>query len=1239
MSTKAGFSIGIENLLIPKEKRWSARLTEMKAKKNEIYEKLGAITILESDQRILSRFTSISDSLKNSLLEIFQNEDSLNALYLIIFSGARGNLTQIRQLIGIRGLIVNPIGQVIKSPILSNFKEGISLTEFLLSCYGARKGIVDTALRTASAGYLTRRLVDVSHFQVISMQDCNTRRGIRLFPLTRNDGKVLVTFKQRRYGRSLSYPIPRTGYRNLFLNKQVRHQIRQKYQHTLFRSSLLCRAPFLSAIRQLSVNTYGDKKAYFQVNKLVNRKFQKECRYFTLCQHCYGWSLADGEIVHMGETVGILAAQSIGEPGTQLTMRTFHTGGVFSGGTFDILRSSINGKVFFPKMISGRIARSRTGKIGLLTRESGSILLKSHPNKRYKRKINKHKICTLLLRIGTKYYKTKNLCIEREIRFPKNILLLIRQGEVVTTNSRIALIDTRKHLHTREAQIRTYRTPNSGELFFEHVTLKKICSFVELEQFEKIEPWKFWLSLSLEAFQKIRTIGLARLILKAAEPLGINKNFPNPFLFNWKRGDYIRRNATLTKIRIIKPSYYPIVVQFKKVKLMIGCWQSLLHGSRAFFNDKIYFFYSSNRNYRILISQTTTFPTITYFLVDYGKNIFFSDLLRIEDNLTKKNPSLKLRKQKNHNITIITLSTFSTLDSFLRKFYRIRRTWTYSKISIRQLFFINRRALKKKKSFFVVFTKYIRNSNLYNIFLQDAVKRKISQICRQLQLPRLHFPAFQIFNYGNQKTFVGGFLLFCNEPSLRKKSGFLCNKQELSWIKIKIVALFYLFRTTQSKYSPNLNLKKNISFSFRRNSCLGTVGLILQLSRRILLLKFFGNVKERQYENHYWAIQRIQRQWKHTSSASKNVALLNFLTTNAAEIHQTRTSKEFFLLTKAQVKRYVHSLGVRPFFLGKWKRAPTHVTGEAGPCEIGQRISLDRNLVLLRYGCRILLENDSILPWNSESILPSHRPLTATHGRVTKTGDITSGIPQIEALLEIRMQTGISIFLDTLYKKFLEKGCFNGVARRKASHFRLRVIVDRVQRIYQANGVTIDDKHLEVLVRPIAFAQVIQDNAQEYSLIQGEKHPLDMMERINYIRMVKHWHKKKSVHEWEPRVFYKPLLFGLTKCALRNTSFLSAASFQETSRVLSRAALSGRIDFLLGLKENLILGTRLPIGTNSRFFTGKSAVARNFEPKISIKTRYFTRTKDKIIKRKRIFIWIDALCYLDIGHNSHMREE
>jgi DNA-directed RNA polymerase subunit beta' len=151
------------------------------------------------------------------------------------------------------------------------------------------------------------------------------------------------------------------------------------------------------------------------------------------------------------------------------------------------------------------------------------------------------------------------------------------------------------------------------------------------------------------------------------------------------------------------------------------------------------------------------------------------------------------------------------------------------------------------------------------------------------------------------------------------------------------------------------------------------------------------------------------------------------------------------------------------------------------------------------------------------------------------------------------------------------------------------VIIDRVQRIYKTNGVTLDDKHLELLVRPIAFTQVVNDQSKETSRIQGEKHSLEVLERINYTRIVKNWKKKESCHNWEPRILYKPLLFGLTKGALHSTSFLSAASFQETSRILSRAAVEGRIDLLVGLKENLILGTRLPIGTSNRFFDLKTS--------------------------------------------------
>jgi DNA-directed RNA polymerase subunit beta' len=288
-----------------------------------------------------------------------------------------------------RCLIVDPIGKLVEYPIRSNLKEGITLTEFLLSCYGARKGIVDTALRTARAGYLTRRLIDIAHFQVVNIRDCNTRRGIRLFPLSTQDGRVLIPLVQRRKGRALSHPIPGFRPRNFFLDTKFTLQVGKEYPYALFRSSLVCRAPFLAALSQQFSNSENEKlviekKAFLKTSYSTQRNKRRHSR---LCQYCYGWSLSERDLVHMGDAVGILAAQSIGEPGTQITMRTFHTGGVFSGVNSESLRRQISGKVFFKKMLKGRLARSKTGQIGFLTRESSSILLKDLVLKGKKRKV------------------------------------------------------------------------------------------------------------------------------------------------------------------------------------------------------------------------------------------------------------------------------------------------------------------------------------------------------------------------------------------------------------------------------------------------------------------------------------------------------------------------------------------------------------------------------------------------------------------------------------------------------------------------------------------------------------------------------------------------------------------------------------------------------------------------------------------------------------------------------------
>jgi hypothetical protein len=371
------------------------------------------------------------------------------------------------------------------------------------------------------------------------------------------------------------------------------------------------------------------------------------------------------------------------------------------------------------------------------------------------------------------------------------------------------------------------------------------------------------------------------------------------------------------------------------------------------------------------------------------------------------------------------------------------------------------------------------------------------------------------------------------------------------------------------------------------------------------LLKFSGNPEKKSLSTYTWSLEATQQQWKYTNKGNDQVEILSFLTKKPTEIHQNIASKEFFFLQKDHLNAYIYPLKRRPLFLGRWEGPPVHRTGHAGPRRIGQRIAFGRVILIIRRGTRIVIESDRFLSWQPGSILPCQRPLTATRGRRTKSGDITSGIPRVEAFLEIRSQTGIPNLLEGLYQCFLQKGFLNRVAARKSLHFCQRVIIDGVLRIYQTNGVILDDKHLELIVRPISFVQVIQDSSNKNQIVQGENHPLENLERINWDRALLNWQKKESFREWKPKILYKPLLFGLTKRALRNASFLSAASFQETSRVLAQAAIRRRIDYLHGLKENLILGIRLPIGTNARFqaFNFLSINKKKDAPKIKVRIK------------------------------------
>ena len=329
-ATKAGVSISIDDLQVPPVKRQMLDEAEAEIRATEARYSRGEITEVERFQKVIDTWNSTSESLKDEVVKNFQATDPLNSVYMMAFSGARGNLSQVRQLVGMRGLMADPQGEIIDLPIKTNFREGLTVTEYIISSYGARKGLVDTALRTADSGYLTRRLVDVAQDVIVREIDCGTSRCITAKSMTDGD-RVLIPLSTRLLGRVLAEDVidPKTGEVIAKRNQDIDNKLAQKIGQTVdtvkVRSPLTCEAAR------------------------------------SVCQHCYGWSLAHGNFVDLGEAVGIIAAQSIGEPGTQLTMRTFHTGGVFTGEVARQVRAGFAGTLRFDKKLRTRWVRSRHG--------------------------------------------------------------------------------------------------------------------------------------------------------------------------------------------------------------------------------------------------------------------------------------------------------------------------------------------------------------------------------------------------------------------------------------------------------------------------------------------------------------------------------------------------------------------------------------------------------------------------------------------------------------------------------------------------------------------------------------------------------------------------------------------------------------------------------------------------------------------------------------------------------------
>ncbi len=364
-ATRSGSSIGITDMVVPDVKASILAKSEERVKEIESQMNAGLITSGEKYNKVVDIWTKTTDDLANAMMAQLGKEtvinregkevqqDSFNSVYMMADSGARGSQSQIRQLAGMRGLMARPDGSIIETPITANFREGLNVLEYFVSTHGARKGLADTALKTANSGYLTRRLVDVAQDIVVTEPDCGTSKGLTLQAVVK-DGEIVERLSYRILGRVLAEPITNKEHKVILDAGTLIEEKESRIIDELGVDRVVVRSPITCKSR------YG------------------------VCAQCYGRDLARGHKVNVGEAVGVIAAQSIGEPGTQLTMRTFHIGGAASS---SVKTSSIDiksaGVVQFVNM---KTVTNKDGQIVVVSR-SGELLIvneNGYERERYK---------------------------------------------------------------------------------------------------------------------------------------------------------------------------------------------------------------------------------------------------------------------------------------------------------------------------------------------------------------------------------------------------------------------------------------------------------------------------------------------------------------------------------------------------------------------------------------------------------------------------------------------------------------------------------------------------------------------------------------------------------------------------------------------------------------------------------------------------------------------------------------
>ena len=1178
-ATKSGVTISIADLSVPESKKALLQEAEAEIEKSTNRYLKGEITEVERYTKVIDTWSETTAKLTEQVVDNF---DKLNPVYMMAFSGARGNLSQVSQLVGMRGLMADAQGQIIDLPITSNFKEGLSVTEYIISSYGARKGLVDTALKTADSGYLTRRLVDVAQDVIIRDEDCGTDKYINMKSITDGDS-VIVPLIDRLLGRTVAQDILDEDGKTVLVTKDT----------TLDRNDI-------------------KKISHLNLSELKVRSGLTCGLEYGVCQKCYGWALTTQKLVDVGEAIGIIAAQSIGEPGTQLTMRTFHTGGAV--GVKEATREiHANAAGTISSKIKTRELRTRHGDVVRVSICESDIEISS----------------------GKK---------SQTYHIPAGATILFEDGQKVEKDYKLAEYKPSSNDGSRltEKATKDINSDMSGEVLFE--------DFIADEKKDRQgnisrtanKNGIVWIiggdvynlpggsKVLVENEQKIKAGDKLAETLMISEHGGEVRYAEDLEIETIKSGkNKINKIVHGKEITIVIASLSPANASFEQTKKE-QLWTVKKTGEKYIVKAPIDTTVENGMILAELIDDECTVESsgeIRYIDIEVDDNQIVTksgNIVFIPEEIHQVNKDSSLKMVENG--TFVTAGTEVIKDIYchidgiveFKEFNEVIHEVTIRPGEVHTLPSMSE--LKVEEGAVVeagtVIAKGVKakETSIVTIMEMDFDDLDIDDLDEEIDTSSLE------------------------EESLEDKPiQILIRPVQTMFIEPKEVSIKFdttdelinIVPVTQLQYKDGARVRNLDGATLTRTS------LVLQMQGYLSHLKGLVEL-DAKGELKIVVLETLIVRREQEGNSKMNKSLQTALLVENGEIIEAKTpvaKTEVLAINDGVASIKGDSSESRRLLVNcsgfetviETKKKPSVKKGDfikldselASSGEVatvsGQIVDVTSNSVTIRNGRPYLISPGTMLQVEEGSLVLRGDMLATLVFEREKTGDIVQGLPRVEELLEARKpkdcailaeadgvaeieieddmprlflvtdegsRTEIKFAIDASIvvqnKQKIKKGqpLTSGplnphdVIRLCGPEEAQQYLVDEVQRVYRSQGVEIADKHIEIIVRQMTKKVRVVDSG-DTNLLPGELVEVQTFENEN--KIVREHEGAEATCEY--------MLLGITKASLNTESFISAASFQETTRILTEAAVDGKKDLLRGLKENVIIGRLIPAGT------------------------------------------------------------